>query len=70
MLGAGQSLANIGLSSTGQQISATQSPMDLYNKYASVVFGVPQASTTPNFANTQGTNSQGSSTKVSAMFPG
>ena len=70
MFGAGQSLGNIGLSATGQQISATQSPMDLYNKYASVVFGVPQASTTPNFANTQGTNTQGSSTKIGAMFGG
>ena len=54
MLGAGKSLADIGLSSTGSQITAAQSPMDLYNKYASVVFGVPQASTTPNFAGTQG----------------
>jgi len=54
MLDAGKSLADIGLSSTGAQITAAQSPMDLYNKYASVVFGVPQASTTPNFAGTQG----------------
>ena len=68
MLGAGQSLANIGLSSTGNAMTAAQSPMDLYNKYASVVFGVPQASTTPNFANTQGTNAQGSSVKASALF--
>jgi hypothetical protein len=60
MLDAGKSLADIGLSSTGAQITATQSPMDLYNKYASVVFGVPQASTTPNFAGTQGSTSSGS----------
>lgn len=60
MLGAGQSLANIGLSATGQQMTAAQSPMDLYNKYASVVFGVPQASTNPNFTGTQGSTSSGS----------
>jgi len=45
---------------TGKAIGAAQSPMDLYNKYASVVFGVPQASTTPNFAGTQGSTSSGS----------
>ena len=60
MLGAGQSLANIGLSSTGQQLSAAQTPMDLYSKYASIVYGVPQASTTPNFAGTQGSSTSGS----------
>lgn len=60
MLGAGQSLANIGLSATGQQLSAAQSPMDLYSKYASIVYGVPQASTTPNFAGTQGSSTSGS----------
>lgn len=59
MLGAGQSLANLGLSATGQQISAAQSPMDLYSKYASIIYGVPQASTTPNFAGTQGSTSSG-----------
>lgn len=60
MLGAGQSLANLGLSATDQQISAAQSPMDLYSKYASIIYGVPQASTTPNFAGTQGSSSSGS----------
>ena len=60
MLGAGQSLANIGLSSTGQQLSAAQTPMDLYSKYASIVYGVPQASTTPNFSGTQRSSTSGS----------
>lgn len=59
MLGAGQSLANIGLASTGQQLTAAQTPMDLYSKYAAVVFGTPQASTVPNFAGTQGSSSRG-----------
>lgn len=59
ILGAGQSLANIGLASTGQQLTAAQTPMDLYSKYASVVFGTPQASTVPNFAGTQGSSSRG-----------
>lgn len=59
MLGAGQSLANLGLSATGQQLKAAESPMDLYSKYASIVFGTPQASTAPNFAGTQGSNTSG-----------
>jgi hypothetical protein len=60
MLGAGQSLANIGMSATGNQMTAAQSPMDLYSKYAGIVFGTPQASTNPNFSGTQGSTSSGS----------
>ena len=56
-LGAGATGAGIlgqSVDTSGKAISAAQSPMDLYNKYASVVYGTPQASTTPNFAGTQG----------------
>jgi hypothetical protein len=60
MLSAGKDLGNLGLSATGQQLSAAQSPMDLYSKYASIVYGVPQTSTTPNFAGTQGSSTSGS----------
>lgn len=31
-------------------------PQDVYSKYAQVVFGTPQASTTPNFSGTQGSS--------------
>lgn len=43
------------------QIQYANAPMDLYNKYASVVYGIPQQGTTPNFAGTQGqqTSSKG-----------
>jgi hypothetical protein len=61
--GAGTAAGNLygqSVDTTGKAIGAAQSPMDLYNKYASVVFGVPQASTTPNFAGTQGSTSSGS----------
>jgi hypothetical protein len=61
--GAGTAAGNLygqSVDSSGKAIAAAQSPMDLYNKYASVVFGVPQASTTPNFAGTQGSTSSGS----------
>jgi hypothetical protein len=58
-LGAGATGANIlgqAVDTSGKAIGYAQSPMDLYNKYASVVYGTPQASTTPNFAGTQGAN--------------
>jgi len=65
---AAQQLATIGQTGlTGAQQSAAsrigfaQTPQDVYGKYASVIFGVPQASTTPSFQGTQGTTSTGRS---------
>lgn len=50
-LAAGQSLAQLGggqlgqaLGAAGQGVSASMAPQELYNKYASVIFGTPQAS--------------------------
>ena len=54
IMGQGQQLANLGLTAAGQQVGYSTAPMDLYSKYASIVYGTPQASTTPNFAGTQG----------------
>jgi hypothetical protein len=36
------------------RVGLAQTPQDILAKYASVVYGTPQASTTPNFAGTQG----------------
>lgn len=63
-LGAGATGANIlgqSVDTSGKSITAAQSPIDLYSKYASVVYGTPQASTTANFSGTQGqrTSSKG-----------
>ena len=55
VMGQGQNLANLGLTAAGQRVGYSTAPMDLYSKYASIVYGTPQASTTPNFAGTQGT---------------
>ena len=69
---AGQ-LAGTGLQAlTGAQQSAASrigyamTPQDVLAKYASVIYGTPQASTTPNFAGTQGqtTSSQGKGFKI------
>ena len=50
--------------SAASRIGFAGSPQDLYSKYASVVFGTPQASTTPNFAGTQGGTASGKSMKI------
>jgi hypothetical protein len=83
-LAAQQLQANQALSGYGQQgltgaqaaganqLTAAQAPQDLYNKYASVIFGTPAASYTPNFAGTQTVNqagtSSGSSTQMGLGF--
>lgn len=67
-LAAAGNLAGLGMQGlTGAQQAAAarigyaQTPQDIYSKYASVVYGIPQQSTTPNFAGTQGQTSSGSS---------
>jgi len=50
--------------SAASRIGYAQTPQDVYSKYASVIFGTPQQSTTPNFAGTQGgTQTGGGSSK-------
>jgi hypothetical protein len=60
LMTAGQ--ANLGAANqaAAAQIAYANSPMDLYSKYASIIYGTPQSSTTPNFTGTQGSNSSGS----------
>ena len=47
--------------SAAAQIGYAGAPQDAYAKYASIIYGTPQASTTPNFSGTQGSTSSGSS---------
>ncbi len=54
LLGAGQQGLTGAQQSAASRIGYAGAPQDLYSKYASVVFGVPQASTTPQFQGTQG----------------
>jgi len=63
--GVGSTLANLGQSglgqavgAAGQQLSASMAPQDLYNKYASVIFGTPAASYNlgPTGTSSTGTN--------------
>lgn len=57
LTGAGQQGLSSAQQSAASRIGYSQTPQDVYSKYASVVFGVPQASTTPNYAGTQGQKS-------------
>jgi len=68
---AANQLATLGgqqITSANQAASArigyAQTPQDVLAKYASVIYGTPQASTTPNFAGTQGSNTSGKSSRI------
>ena len=43
------------------RVGLAGAPQDVYSKYASVVYGIPQANTTPVFTGTQGSSTRGSS---------
>jgi hypothetical protein len=61
LTGAGQQGLNAAQQSAASRIGFAGAPQDVLSKYASVIYGTPQASTTPNFAGTQGqrTSSKG-----------
>lgn len=65
-LQAASDLARLGQGGVGQAVGAAGTaaqaafmPQDLYNRYASVIFGTPAASYSPNFAGTQGSTTSG-----------
>jgi hypothetical protein len=46
------------------RVGYAMTPQDVLAKYASVIYGTPQGSTTPNFAGTQGSNTSGKSSRI------
>ena len=56
----GQNLSAANQAATSQ-VGLAGAPQDVYSKYASVVYGIPQANTTPVFTGTQGNTQTGSS---------
>jgi len=60
LISGGGSLLNTGLDATGKQVGMANAPMDLYSKYASIVYGTP-GSGGGNFAGTQGSDNKSSS---------
>jgi len=61
----GQGGLNQAIGAAGTQVTAAMTPQDLYNKYASVIFGTPSASYNPNFAGTQGSTATGNKLGIS-----
>ena len=75
-MGVGQTLAGLGqggigqaLGAAGQQVSASQIPMDNFAKLASIYFGTPSASYTPDYRGTIGTQSGGTSFGIKGVNP-
>jgi hypothetical protein len=62
LIGAGQGGVGQAVSAAGQGITAAMTPQQLYNQYASVLFGTPAASYVPNFSGTQGRTETGTKT--------
>jgi hypothetical protein len=56
LLGAGQSGLSAAQQSAASRIGYAGAPQDVLAKYASIIYGTPQASTTPSFQGTQGQN--------------
>lgn len=63
LMSGGQSYLNSGLGAAGQQVQMANAPMDLYSKYASIMYGSP-GSGGGNYAGTQGSNTSGKSFKI------
>lgn len=70
-LATGGQLAQLGqggigqaIGAAGQQVSAAMTPQQLYNQYASVIFGTPAASYNPDFRGTQGSTTDSSKWNV------
>jgi hypothetical protein len=61
MLGAGQTGLTGANQAAAARIGYAQTPQDVLAKYASVIYGTPQGSTTPNFGGTQGQTTSGKS---------
>lgn len=55
LAGIGQGGIGQAVGAAGQGITAAMTPQQLYNQYASVLFGTPSGSWNPNFAGTQAT---------------
>lgn len=58
---AGQQGLTAAQQSAAARVGLAGAPQDIYNKYASVVYGIPQSNTTPVFTGTQGTTQKGQS---------
>jgi len=70
-MGAASTLSQLGqggigqaLGAAGNAVSASMVPPQVYNQYASVIFGTPGSSYSPDFRGTQGSTTSGSGFKL------
>lgn len=68
LAGLGQGGIGQALGAAGQGVSAAMVPQQLYNQYASVIFGTPQGSYTPDFRGTQGMTTTSDNYKYGVDF--
>jgi hypothetical protein len=61
LAGFGQQGLSAAQQAAASRVGLAGAPQDIYNKYASVVYGIPQANTTPVFTGTQGSTQTGGS---------
>ena len=59
LAGLGQGGLGQALGAAGQAVSASMTPQQLYNQYASVIFGTPASSYNPDFRGTQSSTTTG-----------
>lgn len=64
LAGLGQGGIGQAIGAASQGVTAAMTPQQLYNQYASVIFGTPSASYNPNFAGTQGVTQTSNLTKM------
>jgi hypothetical protein len=55
------------LGAAGNAVSASMVPQQLYNQYASVIFGTPSASYNPDFRGTQSSSTTGESSSITGQ---
>ena len=70
LIGAGTGELTAANQAAAARIGYAGAPQDAYAKYASIIYGTPQASTTPNFAGTQGSTGSSKSMGGSFKLPG
>jgi hypothetical protein len=56
LMSGGQNQLTAAQQAAGNRITFAGAPQDTLSKYASIIYGTPQASTTPSFAGTQSQN--------------
>ena len=61
LLSAGQTGLTGAQTAAAGRVSLAQTPQDILAKYASIIYGTPQGSTTPSFQGTQGQTTSGKS---------